>query len=365
MQKNSIPWKKIIGGVMAFALVAMGVGWGGKWLYWRIRHVTTNAAYVKADIANVAPEVHGKVVRILAKEGQPVRKGDILFRIDPEQIDRQLALAEAELNVVRSKSDRYHADLSHARGAVPAVIEAARAAVEVSERQKVKTAATLDHWSLMQKRYRELYARAVIGKAKLDEVETAWKNARADDQAAEAAVTLAKARRAEAEASRATIASSEAAYRESSDGIRKAREAVKLAQLSRSRCDVAAPISGVVARVLLKEGDFAAAGRPAVGLYDPETRYIEARFEETKVRHIRPGKLAEFAVDADDGRVLRGRVQYVAPASAAEFALIPRDVSAGEFTKVVQRIPVRIAIEDLQKHPELLPGMSCEVWIAR
>ena len=126
-----------------------------------------------------------------------------------------------------------------------------------------------------------------------------------------------------------------------------------------------APISGIVARVLVREGDFASPGRPVLGIYNPQTRYIEARFEETKVRYIKPGKKVSFTVDNNADRELTGKVMFVTPASAAEFALIPRDISAGEFTKVVQRIPVRITIDNLEQHSELVPGMSCEVAIAR
>jgi membrane fusion protein (multidrug efflux system) len=128
---------------------------------------------------------------------------------------------------------------------------------------------------------------------------------------------------------------------------------------------VKAPFNGIVARVLLREGDYAAPGRPAIAIYSPDTRYIEARFEETKVRHIQPGKEVTFTVDNQPDRTLKGKVVLVTPASAAEFALIPRDISAGEFTKVVQRIPVRIAIDDLRNRPDLVPGLSCEVSIAR
>jgi len=106
-------------------------------------------------------------------------------------------------------------------------------------------------------------------------------------------------------------------------------------------------------------------GRPVIGVYDPASRYVEARFEETKLRHLAVDKGVELRVDRLPGVHLTGRITLLGPASAAEFALIPRDVTAGEFTKVTQRVPVRIAIDDLADHPELVPGLSVEVVVAK
>ena len=362
--KRSALWKwtgRTILAVVAVILLVLC----GQWLYWRLNHATTDAAYIKADMANVAAEVPGKVTEICVKEGQAIVAGQVLFRIDPEQMDRQVQLAKADLAGLSSMKDRSQAELDQATQTVPASIDVARAAIDAALGQEAKARANLAQWNLMYKRYQELHAKKAIAAAKYDEVETAWRAAVEDLNAATAQVALARARLREAEASRAVITKAKAASREVSDHIVKAEEALKLAQLTRSRCDVKAPISGVVARMLIREGDFVSPGRPATGIYDPQSRYIEARFEETKVRHIVPGKKVVFTVDNDPHRELTGKVLFITPASAAEFALIPRDISAGEFTKVVQRIPVRIAIDDLARHPDLVPGMSCEIAIAK
>jgi len=363
-QTGSGKWR-LAGRIAAAALIIAALIYGGRWLYWRVNHVTTNAAYVRADMANVAPEAPGKIVAIIVKEGQTVKAGQILLRIDPEQMDRQVGLAEADHSSLQSRRDRYQAELQQARLTVPANIAAARAALVVAEKQQLKARANLDHWQLQRQRFQKLYEKQAVGKAKFDEVETTWRAAEADFSTAEAQVSLAASRLREAEAARAVITQAEAANREVSDGITKADEARRLARLNRARCEVKAPIEGIVARILVREGDYATPGRPVLGVYNPATRYIEARFEETKVRHISPGKRATFTVDNFPDRELTGKVILVTPASAAEFALIPRDISAGEFTKVVQRIPVRIAIDNLQDRPELVPGLSCEVAIAK
>lgn len=355
----------IIGRGSFIAALILGLLSCTPWLYWRLTHVTTDAAYIKADMASVAPEIPGKIMAILVREGESVRKGQVLLRVDPEQTARQVGMADAELAGVYSRQARSRAEWDQARETVPAAIGAAKAALDAAREQRVKSQANLDHRALMHQRFSELYRKEVIGKARYDETETAWRVAEADHRTAAAQVALCEAHLREAEAASSVITKSEAAYREVTDNINKAKEAQKLARLNRARCEVTAPIGGIVARILVREGDFASPGKPVVALYNPETRYIEARFEETKVRYITAGKPVQFTADQDPDRKLTGRVLNLTPASAAEFALIPRDISAGEFTKVVQRIPVRIAIDHLEQQTNLVPGMSCEVAISR
>lgn len=357
-------YRKIIR-VIAVVLILGGVVYAGHWLIWRIGHVTTNAAYIKADIANVAPEVPGKIICVSVSEGQRVSPGHILLKIDPEEMGSRVSLAKADLAAINAKKKRYEAELKLAKESIPATIAAARAALDASYRVMAKAQVNRNHWGSQYRRFEKLVKQGVVGESRFEEVETAWNAACADYDASQAQVRLAKARLVEAEASLSVIEKARAAVQEACDGIVKAEEALALAQLNHSRCDVKAPIGGIVARVLAEEGDFASPGRPVVGIYDPATRYVEARFEETKIRFLDSGKEVELTVDSMPGRPLKGRIVHVVPASAAEFALIPRDVSAGEFTKVVQRIPVKISIENLENHPELLPGLSVEVIVAR
>jgi membrane fusion protein (multidrug efflux system) len=354
-----------LGRIIAVIVLLGGLVVGIRWLIWRIGHVTTDAAYVKADIANLASEVPGKIIEIPVKEGQTVKQGDVLVRIDPEQADRHVAFSKAEFASVEAMKDRYQAEMKLSENSVPAAIESALASLAVAEKQKIKAKANLDRWRSQHERFSTLLLRGVVSKAQFDEVETAFKSAEADFKTAEAQISVAEAKLKEAKAAQMTIAKAKAAYQESVNGVGKAEASMKLALLSRDRCDVKAPMEGVIAKILVQEGDYASPGRPILGIYSPATRYVEARFEEVKLQHIAPGKKVELTVDSLADRKLTGTISLIAPTSAAEFAIIPRDISAGEFTKVVQRVPVRIAIDDLEKYPELVPGLSVEVIVAR
>ncbi|NOZ77741.1 MAG: HlyD family secretion protein [Acidobacteria bacterium] len=356
--------KRVASGIVLVGLLIAAVFFG-KWVVWRFGHVTTDAAYIKADIAHVAPEVPGKILSIEVKEGQRVTKGCVLLRIDPSEYDRKVGEAEAALAQVIAVRDRHVHDLQLARRKVPAVIDAARAGLAAAKTQVAKADANKDHWEKQWARFKRLLHEKAIARSRFEEVRTAWTAAVSGAAAARAEVRLARARLAEAKAARAKIASAASAVAEAEKGIARAREVLSMAKLARSWCDVRAPISGLVARIMVKPGDFATPGRPMVGLYNPATRYVEARFEETKLRYLRDGKRVELTVDALPGTRLTGHVVLMAPASSAEFALIPRDITAGEFTKVTQRVPIKIRIDDIEKYPEIVPGLSVEVAVSK
>jgi membrane fusion protein (multidrug efflux system) len=364
-QRSSRSLGRRIGGVIGIVVLLVGAIILGRWVVWRIGHATTDAAWVKADIADVAPQVPGRIVDIVVEEGERVTEGQVLVRIDPEDSDLKLRQAEAKVAELKAKADRMRQELEQARRTVPAAINAAEAAVGAAQRQREKAEADLRRWRKQYKRFQSLLEERAVARARYEEVETAFRAARADAEAAAAGVALAEARLEEARAQRASIARAEAAVRETEGGIHQAEETARQARLARSWHDVAAPFAGVVARVLTQEGDFATPGRPILGLYDPATRYVEARFEETKLRYLEDGTEVTLTFPRLDDVELTGTVIRVAPAAAAEFALIPRDVTAGEFVDLTQRVPVRIAIADLESHPELYPGLSAEVAVAR
>ncbi len=364
-ERQSWPLGKKI--LFAIGIVALLVGAviSARWVIWRFGHATTDAAYVKADMANVAPQVAGKVLAIRVEEGHQVHAGDVLLTIDPSQYDRKVAEAEAALAQAEAARERVRQQLELASRQVPAAIRAARAALVAARSQVAKAEANRDHWERQHVRFQRLLAEKAIPRSKFEEVETAWTAAVSDAEAAKAQVALAEARLKEAEASMARIAEARAGLAEAGKAVGRAEEGVRMARLLRSWCDLAAPIDGVVARVLVDPGDFASPGRPVIGLYDPATRHVEARFEETKLRFLKVGKKVDFTIDALPGEHFTGHVFETAPASAAEFALIPRDVTAGEFTKVTQRVPVKIRIDGVEDHPEIVPGLSVEVAVAR
>jgi len=345
--------------------LAAGLFFGGRWVVWRIGHVSTDAGFVKAEIASVAPQVAGRILQVAVVEGQQVRRGDTLVEVDPAAATQQVAQAQAAVATALAVVEQARQGQVATRDQVGTAIGAAEAAVAAARTQVAKASTNRDLWRRQRDRFQALVEQHAVGRARFEEVESAAVAAESDLAAASAQVRLAEARLAEAKAARTTIAQAQAAVATGKEGVHQAEAALAQARLALSWCTVVAPINGVVARKLAEVGDMATPGRPVISLYDPASRYVEARFEETKLRNLAQDKAVELRVDRLPGTPLTGRITLLGPAAAAEFALIPRDVTAGEFTKVTQRVGVRIAIDHLADHPELVPVLSVEVVVAK
>lgn len=356
--------RRLAVGVGVLLLIVGGV-WSGRWLYFRFTHVSTDAAYVKADMAEVAPEVPGRVLEVLVEEGQRVQAGELLVRLERENLTAGREQAEAAVRQLEDTVRRQEAMLERTRRTVAAARAAAQAGVEAARAQLAKAQAQVEYLGKQEARLAALLREQAVPKARFDEVHAGAEAARADLRAAQEGVRLAEAKLREALAGELAVAEAEAGLAEARAALERARAAAAQAQWAEGRAEIRAPLAGVVARIFLRPGDFAAPGRPVLAMYDPATRYVEARFEETKVKYLGVGQKARITVDALPGVKLSGTIRRITPAAAQEFALIPRDVTAGEFTKVTQRVPVELVIEDVARHPEIVPGLSVVVSVRK
>lgn len=156
----------------------------------------------------------------------------------------------------------------------------------------------------------------------------------------------------------------DARFEEVEASFKEAKASLEVARLNVEHTRIVAPFDGVIAKKYVEPGDFAAPGLPVLAIYDPNTMHVMVNLEESKVGSIAVGQKTDLYLEAVPGK-LTGEVVRIGEATAAEFALIPRDVSAGEFTRVVQRIPVKISIKDVSKYEGLRPGFSVTVGIKR
>jgi membrane fusion protein (multidrug efflux system) len=353
--------------IITVATVALAIGAviSGRWLWHRLTHVTTDAAYVKADMAEVAPEVAGRVREVLVHEGDRVTAGQVLVRLQDDDWQHKRDQAGAKVAEVQQQVTRRQAVVTRTRAAVAAAQEAAAAGVAAAREQLVRAEAAAGYLTAQERRLAALLAQQAVPQARYDEVHAGADAARADVKAARQGVKAAEAHLAEARAARASIDEATAGLAETEAGVEQANAALAQVEWALGRAEIRAPIAGVIARVFVRVGDFAPPGRPVLALYDPATRYVEARFEETRVAGLRVGQPATLEFDALPGTALRGAIRRIAPAAAQEFALIPRDVTAGEFTKVTQRVAVELDIAELAAHDELVPGLSVEVSVPK
>ena len=299
------------------------------------RIVSTENAYVKADKVAISTDIDGRVIEVRAEDNQVVEAGGLLFRLDPET--HRIALEQAE---------------AHLR-AVAAEIEAVRAL----HRQKVQALnrAEIDIGYARREfeRQRQLVQKGHASKAKYDESEH---NLELSRQAANAI-------REEISEVIANLAGDPDIPVEQHPDYLAARSVRDEAALNVRRTEVYAPIGGVITRMTLQPGEYVEEGEPIFSIVDTGKHWIEANLKETELTYVREGLKALVKVDAYPGLVWEASVASISPATGAEFSLLPPQNATGNWVKVVQRIPVRLALGERDNLPPLRAGMSVLVEI--
>jgi membrane fusion protein (multidrug efflux system) len=319
----------------AVALLAGAIWYG--WDYWTVGRflVSTDDAYVKADNTTIAPKVSGYLSEVLVGDNERVAAGQVLARIDDR--DFKVALDQAKADVAAAEaavvSKRAQLEVQQA------VIAAAKATIEVDT-------ATQTFASQENKRYTDL---AATGYGSVQNAQSAQsRNAGAQAAILRDTANLASAQK-QVELLKAEIAQAIAA-------AGRASALQRQAELNLGYTTITSPINGIVGNRTLRTGQFVQAGTQLMSLVPATGAYVIANFKETQLTAVRKGQAVDIAVDMFPGQVVHGHVDSLAPASGQEFALLPPDNATGNFTKVVQRIPVKIALDNTPI--ELRPGMS-------
>jgi len=330
--------RKLVFPLLLGALLVAGAIWGWRWLS-ESRHLAeTDNAYLKADSAVIAPRVAGYVAEVAVADNQAVRTGDLLFRLDDR--DWRVAVERARADLARARADR--SAQSAATASEGSGVAEAQAALAAARAQAAQADADLA-------RIAAVWRDGFTTKAVHDAAVAAQARGRAAVAQAEAALAAQQARQAAA-ASRGGGAGAE---------ITAARAALDAAELTLSYADVRAPIDGVVGARSVRVGEYLRAGQQAMVIVPIERAYVVANFKETQVARMRPGQRATLVLDAFPATPLSGRVESISPASGAEFSILPPENATGNFTKVVQRLPVRIEIDrPLPEGVRLAPGLS-------
>jgi membrane fusion protein (multidrug efflux system) len=323
----------------AAAAVLAGAAWYG-WDYWTIGQylVSTDDAYVKADNTTISPKVSGYLHEVLVGDNEYVKAGQVLARIDERDFRVALDQAKADVAAARAAITSKQAQLEVQQAA----IDAAKATVDVDQ-------ATATFAAQENKRYTDL---ASSGYGSVQNAQQAQSRiASAQAAIARDTANLASALK-QVDLLRAEIVQANAAFA-------RAQAIESQAQLNLDYTSIVAPIEGVVGNRTLRVGQFVQAGTQLMSVIPVSGAYVVANFKETQLTAVRKGQAVTIAVDMFPGQIVHGHVDSIAPASGQEFALLPPDNATGNFTKVVQRIPVKIALtRNNSSLIELRPGMS-------
>ncbi len=324
----------------ALAALAAG-GWYG-YGYWTEGRffVTTDDAYVGADIAAIAPRLSAHVASVEVAANQSVRKGDVLVRLDEGDVRLALAQAEAKRASQLAAIERIRSQTATA----DAAIEQAEAARQAAQADVVRTEAAIERAS-------QLLASNAGSRATYD-------NARADRDRAKAQLANAEAGISSARAQRALV---DAQLAEAAQALAEIDVSIDKAKRDLSFATITAPIDGIVAARSVQVGDYVSPGKRILSIVPLADVYVDANFKETQVRRLRPGETVAITVDAYPDRRFEGEVLALAGGTGSTFSLLPPDNATGNFTKIVQRVPVRIRVAQPAEGALLRPGMSVTV----
>jgi len=330
----------LIGSVLAVAVLAAIVG---PWMFGSNHRQSTNDAYVTADYTVVAPKVAGFIKEVLVEDNQQVKAGQLLATIDPRDYQAALDAAQAQLLVARAQSLDARATLERQAS----LIAQAEAAVKAAQAE----AAFADHEVTRYSRLAEQGAGTVQN---AQQARSGVDQARARLANTQAALV---ATRKQVDILGAQVASADGQLKRAEAGLEKAR-------LDLSYTRITAPVDGMVGERALRVGAYVNPGARLLSVVPLARAYIVGNFQETQLTHVQPGQPVSISVDTFSGEKLHGRVESIAPATGVTFAAVKPDNATGNFTKVVQRIPVKIVFDDGQPLLERLRvGMSVEAVI--
>ncbi|RUM45873.1 MAG: hypothetical protein DSY35_00290 [Desulfurobacterium sp.] len=401
--------------------------WLARYFFLRQIYVITDNAFQMADVVTVSTEdVSGQIIAMYAKEYDYVKKGDLLFKVDDSVYRKSCEELKERLSALKSSKERLLKRLERVKEQLPLKVEVVRAKLralqeKLNQLKKQREIAQVNYETSVRKaesslkaakeavesartflrtaedrykKYYRLYGKRVISKEQFEEVENLYKKAKADYAAALSRLKVAeedlklanstslrveiidrqiKELESEMRALRENLRISQAdlkriaelkkSIEQLSGEIRATEKAREKAEVLLSHTEVRAPLSGFIAKKWREKGDFVSPGLPVYSIYDPSTFYVLAWVDEDKAPAVKVGSPVKAFLEAC-GKEFRGKVSAVGVSAGSIFSLIPRDTSQGEYTRVTQRVPVKILLRDVPKVC-IKPGTNVTVYIKR
>jgi membrane fusion protein (multidrug efflux system) len=330
-------------GLLGAVVLSASLGYGVYWFLVGRHYESTNDAYLTADNVTVAPKVSGYIVSVDVQDNQSVHKGDVLAHIDPRDYQTAADSAAADLDSAKATAANIDAMLKEQQSTIDqaqAAVEADQAAIAFSQQEQQRYADLARTGAGSAQRNQQAQSDFAQKKAMLD-------RDRAALQASQAHVGVLQTQRRQAEA---TIAAKDAALAQ--------------ARLNLEQTTLIAPVDGVVGDRTVRQGQFVQAGAKLMSVVPTDRVYLVANFKETQTGGMQPGQNVEVSLDTFPGHDIAGTVDSLAPGTGAQFALLPPENATGNFTKIVQRVPVKILLD--AKDPlvkRIRPGLSATVTV--
>jgi membrane fusion protein (multidrug efflux system) len=347
--------------IVALAAVLLAA-WGGHWLYQRWTHVYIDDARVDGEVVTISSRVSGWVTELPVIEGDVVKKGQILAQIDDRDarlkrevlvaklkaIENQAAVIEAQTGMVDQETLGKYQSESNRLAAAEAQVSSLAVQVKQAEHD--------------YRRARELAQAKWLSPQAMERTRSAYEQVKEDHRRAQAEVAAARGMVSAAGGSRRQLRVMERQLVVLERQMDELRAEIKRQDVDLADRRIVSPADGRVVMTFVRKGEHVSAGQRILMFHNPDDIWIEANVKETDVGRIRVGMKADIRVDAYPGNVFEGKVFRIGRAATNKFALLPDPNPSGNFTKITQRLPVRILLAE--KNPDLRPGMMVEVYIA-
>ncbi len=347
---------------MLAAAVLLLAAWGAHWLYYRWTHVYLDDARIDGEVVTISSRVSGWITELPVIEGDRVKRGQPLARIDSRDMVLQREVLVARLKAIENQSATVQAQTGQVDQETLGKYESEISRLAAAEAEVAALAVQVKQANDDYRRARDLAERKWLPQQAMERARSAHEQAQESHRKALAEVAAVRGTLSAAGGSRRQLqvmAQQRVVLGHQADEIR--------AEIRRRDVDIAdrtitAPADGRVVMTFARQGEHVSPGQRILMFHDPEEIWVEANVRETEVRMLKPGLKAEIRVDAYPGKVFAGEVFRIGQTATSKFALLPDPNPSGNFTKITQRLPVRIRLAD--KDPSLRPGMMVEVSIA-
>ncbi|MEQ4703637.1 HlyD family secretion protein [Providencia huaxiensis] len=310
----------------------------------------TNDAYIRADISRISPQISGVVTEVLVQDNQWVKEGELLAVIDPREFTVALSQAAAQEQSAHARQDDAKANLTRQQALIAAAeaqLQSAKAELQFAHQEKI--------------RYHKM---ANTGAGSQQAAQQAAQQATTRVQTMTASVAQAEA---SLKAAKNMLQVLEAKQADSNAELTLAQAKKEMAELNLSYTRITAPIGGIIGKKSLRVGEFVKPGDALMAIVPQNKLYIIANYQETQLENITHGQVVDISIDTFPGKILKGYVDSIAPASGVSFSPVAPENATGNFTKIVQRIPVKIIFDSNADHAAMMDalrvGMSADVTI--
>lgn len=325
------------------------------WQYNQNRSVATDYAKVTGDTVDISPKITGRLEQLLVKEGDTVKTGQLLASLDNRQY--KLALEQAKANLAQAQSNQRKLPMD--RASAQAACDKAQQTALSAQSQVESSQISVDDCRRVLDKYKTMFAAGAISQEALDKSQSDYDKALAALEMNQANLAAAQASVTDAEAKRDIVTSTSGTSYEAQ--VKLAQAAYDLALLNYQNSFIKAPVSGKVVRITEKAGENISVGQTVLTLCDLDKTWVVANINEGKIGRVKPGQMVEVRIDAYPDHVFKGRVESIADTTKSVFSVLSSESTSGNYTKVAQYLPVKIAVNHDGK--VLRSGMSATVKI--